>query len=125
MEPSRQNKSLKSMELDDLILNVRLCWRELSMRSQRQFFVLIGLIFVATLTEALSLGALVPFIALLVTPEQVHDFFIFSGFFEGRDYLTVNEIRIFMGVIFISMVLVSCGAATHDLDANQAYPHCW
>ena len=57
---------------------------KLSIKSQRQFCVLIGLIFIATLTEALSLGAVVPFIALLVTPEQVTDFFVFDVLFNER-----------------------------------------
>ena len=56
----------------------------ISIKSQRQFYVLIGLVFIATLTEALSLGAVVPFIALLVTPEQVTDFFVFDVLFNEK-----------------------------------------
>lgn len=46
-------------------------WRHLSRRRQRQFVALLGLVLASTFTEVVSLGAVVPFLAVLTAPERV------------------------------------------------------
>jgi ABC-type multidrug transport system fused ATPase/permease subunit len=46
-------------------------WLHLSRRRRRQFAVIVGLIVISALAEVLSLGAVLPFLAILVAPERV------------------------------------------------------
>ena len=46
-------------------------WRHLSRRRQRQFAVLLGLMLVSAFTEMASLGAVLPFLAVLTAPDRV------------------------------------------------------
>ena len=46
-------------------------WRHLSRRRQKQFWALIVLMLVTSLAEIISIGAVLPFLGILSTPEQV------------------------------------------------------
>jgi ABC-type multidrug transport system fused ATPase/permease subunit len=46
-------------------------WRHFSRERQRQFFLLVGLMLVSAFAEVLSLGAVLPFIGVLLAPESV------------------------------------------------------
>jgi ABC-type multidrug transport system fused ATPase/permease subunit len=54
----------------DLLL-VRL-WRHLGVHRRRQFFLLLGLIFISASAEVVSLGAVLPFLGILTAPERVY-----------------------------------------------------
>jgi ABC-type multidrug transport system fused ATPase/permease subunit len=51
-------------------LLVRL-WRHLSQRRQRQFGLLMGLMLISAFAEVVSLGAVLPFLGILVAPDRV------------------------------------------------------
>lgn len=50
---------------------LRHLWRHLSGRRQLQFLALLGLVLFSAFTEVLSLGAVLPFLAVLTAPERV------------------------------------------------------
>lgn len=50
---------------------LRRLWLHLSRRRQRQFVALLGLMLVSAFTEVVSLGAVLPFLAVLTAPERV------------------------------------------------------
>lgn len=52
-------------------LLVRL-WCHLGVRRRRQFFLLLGLMFISACAEVVSLGAVLPFLGVLTAPERVH-----------------------------------------------------
>lgn len=54
----------------DLLL-IRL-WRHLGVRRRRQFFLLLGLMFISACAEVVSLGAVLPFLGILTVPERVY-----------------------------------------------------
>lgn len=56
--------------LDIVPLLVQL-WRHLTTRRRAQFWVLLGLMFLSALAEVITLGAALPFIAVLADPERV------------------------------------------------------
>jgi ATP-binding cassette subfamily B protein len=56
--------------LGDLPL-VRL-WRHLGVSRRRQFFLLLGLMFISAFAEVVSLGAVLPFLGILTAPERVY-----------------------------------------------------
>tara|TARA_Y100001934_G_C12385447_1_gene795364 strand:- start:7575 stop:9461 length:1887 start_codon:yes stop_codon:yes gene_type:complete len=61
--PSTQNNSIST-------LLVRL-WRHLSKRRQTQFWLLMGLMLISAFVEVISLGAVLPFLGILIVPEKV------------------------------------------------------
>src|SRR3989304_6081794 len=54
--------------LPDLLVRL---WHHLSRRRQRQFVLLLGLMLVSAFAEALSLGAVLPFLGILTAPDRV------------------------------------------------------
>ena len=60
-------------------------WSHFSVRRQRQAMIVLFLMFISALTDVISLGAVLPFIGVLVAPEQVfnHPFVIpIAEFFQ-------------------------------------------
>lgn len=56
---------------EGLIRLMRRFWRHLSRRRQRQFKLLVALMVISALAELVSLGAVVPFLAVMLAPERV------------------------------------------------------
>ena len=46
-------------------------WRHISQRRQRQFMLLLGLMFMSVFAEMISLGAVLPFLAVLIAPDRL------------------------------------------------------
>ena len=61
-----------SNELTGLLMRL---WRHLSRRRHRQFLMLLGLMLVSALTEVISLGAMLPFLAVLSAPDRVFAYY--------------------------------------------------
>ena len=62
----------KSILIPGGIPDLLVClWRHLSRRRQRQFVLLLGLMLVSAFAEALSLGAVLPFLGILTAPDRV------------------------------------------------------
>lgn len=55
------------------VKNVLRLWRHLSPRRHLQMFLLLGLSLCASMAEVLAIGAILPFIAVLISPEQVFE----------------------------------------------------
>jgi ABC-type multidrug transport system fused ATPase/permease subunit len=77
-----------SHELTSLLKRL---WVHLSRRRQRQFAVLLGLMLVSAFTEVVSLGAVLPFLAVLTAPDRVFAYAMVSeianswGIRSGQD----------------------------------------
>lgn len=48
-------------------------WKHLSRRRQHQFILLLGLMVLSALAEVISLGAILPFLGVLISPDQVFE----------------------------------------------------
>ena len=55
-------------DLRDLLIRL---WHHLSRRRRRQFVLLLGLMVISAFAEVVSLGAVLPFLAILIAPERV------------------------------------------------------
>jgi len=49
-------------------------WHHLSNRRQKQFWLLLVLMIVASILEVVSVGAVLPFLGVLTAPEQVYQY---------------------------------------------------
>gem|GEM_PF-3055739 len=56
------------MNLPNLLTRL---WHHLTQRRQRQFVLLMGLMLISAFAEVVSLGAVLPFLGILVAPEHV------------------------------------------------------
>jgi ABC-type multidrug transport system fused ATPase/permease subunit len=63
MKSSTNTPSLKNLIVE--------LWRHLNRRRQRQFGLLFGLMLISALSEVISLGAVLPFLGILIAPEHV------------------------------------------------------
>ena len=61
-------KAILTAALPNLLVRL---WRHLSRRRRRQFGMLMGLMLVSAFAEVVSLGAVLPFLGILVAPEHV------------------------------------------------------
>lgn len=61
---------MRRQSLSTIIIEL---WRVLSRRRQTQFWLLLALMVVASIAEAVSIGAVLPFLAVLTDPQRVFD----------------------------------------------------
>jgi ABC-type multidrug transport system fused ATPase/permease subunit len=93
-----------SPELTSLLQRL---WGHLSRRRQRQFAVLLALMLVSAFTEIVSLGAVLPFLAVLTAPEQVFSYPLVkytAGFFGLS---SASELLLPLTVTFSALALLS------------------
>lgn len=62
------NKTIIAGNLTNLLNRL---WHHLSKRRQRQFILLMGLMLISALAEVISLGAVLPFLGILVAPDRL------------------------------------------------------
>jgi ATP-binding cassette, subfamily B, bacterial PglK len=53
---------------------IRRLWSHITQHRKHQFALLSGLMFVSAFTEVISLGAILPFIGVLIAPESVFEY---------------------------------------------------
>jgi ABC-type multidrug transport system fused ATPase/permease subunit len=76
-------------------------WKHVSPKRKRELFVLIILIFLSSLAEVISLGAVIPFLGVLTNPERVYNSQFIKPFLE---YLNINNAK---GLLFPLTILFS------------------
>ena len=54
-------------------------WNHLSSRRHRQLVLLLALVFLSALADVITLGAVLPFISVLTTPERVYSYPLVSS----------------------------------------------
>jgi len=54
------------------IIQLKNLWRYLSPRRKKQFYLVLVLMFLVSITEVISVGAIIPFLAILTAPEVVY-----------------------------------------------------
>ena len=89
-----------------LNLLIRL-WNHLSHRRQRQFLLLTGLMLVSALAEVVSMGAVLPFIAILVTPDQVISNPTVTDLAHAWGIASGNQLVLPLTVAFVTAAIVA------------------
>lgn len=83
-------------------------WIRLSQRRKRQFKLIIALMVAASFLELISIGAIVPFLAVISNPEIIKDKFDYFNFF-----IEINNPKNSIGIIsIIFCLLVAVSACT-------------
>lgn len=87
-----QENSLSSMLL-------RL-WRHLSERRHRQFVLLLILIVIASFTEVLSIGAVLPFLSVMTSPETIYNNPLLQSKLQWMGILSPKELFLPTAILF-------------------------
>ena len=67
-------------------------WDHFSSRRKRQFTLLLGLMILASLAEILSIGSVLPFLAVLTEPQRVFDLPLLQPLIKALGINTVSEL---------------------------------
>ena len=76
-------------------------WSHLSRRRRRQFFLVLGLMFVASFAEILSIGAVVPFLGVITNPDLVFENTLLSPLINFWDLNSPDELILPITILFI------------------------
>jgi ATP-binding cassette subfamily B protein len=82
-------------------------WRNLRLRRQRQFVLLLGLMLVSALAEVVSLGAVLPFLGILVAPEHVFRHPIVTDMALAWGITSADQLVLPLTVAFAAAALIA------------------
>lgn len=82
-------------------------WRHLNSQRKREFGLLLVLILLSSFSEIVSLGAVLPFIAVLSAPERALSNPIVAKFASSLDIVSANEIALPLTILFILAALIA------------------
>ncbi len=88
--------------------NLLMClWHHLSQRRQRQFLLLMGLVLVSAFAEVVSLGAVLPFLGVLVAPDRVFSRPIVADVALAWDITSADQLVLPLTVLFVAAALIA------------------
>jgi ABC-type multidrug transport system fused ATPase/permease subunit len=87
-------------------LLVRL-WHHLSQRRRHQFGLLLGLMLVSALAEVVSLGAVLPFLGILVAPERVFSHPIVANFAMNIGITSADQLVLPLTIAFATAAVLA------------------
>ncbi len=96
---------LAETKLLDLLVRL---WRHLSRHRQRQFVLLMGLMLVSAFAEVISLGAVLPFLGILVAPDRVLSHPIVTPLAQAWGITTADQLVLPLTVAFASAAVLAC-----------------
>lgn len=94
----------KKITLISLIISL---WGHLSRRRRNQFRLLLGLMLVSALAEVISLGAVLPFLAVLAVPDEIFNYEIIGALANTLGISTADELIFPLTLIFIVAAVVA------------------
>jgi len=97
---------MKNQKENIIHLLVRL-WRHLPKRRYRQFAFLLILIVFSSFTEVLSIGAIVPFLTILTSPDKIFQSNYAKPFIEFFNYTNSSQLILPLVIIFILFALLA------------------
>ncbi len=82
-------------------------WNHLARRRKRQFKLLIGLMLVSAFAEVVSLGAVLPFLGILVAPDKIFSYGMVSDVAQTWGITSPDQLVLPLTVIFASVSLAA------------------
>jgi len=89
------------------MLLIRTLWSHLYRRRQRQFFLLLVLMVVASVAEVISVGAVLPFLGVLTAPEQVYQHPLMQPFIQNLELTESSQLILPLTILFIVAVILA------------------
>jgi ABC-type multidrug transport system fused ATPase/permease subunit len=97
-------KAIPTVDLPNLLTRL---WHHLSRRRRRQFGLLVGLMLVSAFAEVVSLGAVLPFLGILVAPERVLNQPIVGDMAQAWGITSADQLVLPLTVVFIAVALIA------------------
>jgi ATP-binding cassette subfamily B protein len=94
------------MEQSILSLLKRL-WLHVSPHRRWQFLFLLILMFLTSLTEVISIGAVLPFLAILTTPSSVFESPLAQPVLQFFGWITPNELLLPITIVFVAAIFIA------------------
>lgn len=82
-------------------------WRHLSRRRRRQFVLLMGLMLISAFAEVLSLGAVLPFLGILVAPDRVFSYPIVGNIVQAWGITAGDQLVLPLTIAFTTAALIA------------------
>jgi len=82
-------------------------WHHLSKRRQKQFWLLLILMIVASLSEIISVGAVLPFLGILTAPDQVYQHPLMQPVIQILGLTDPSQLILPLTIFFITAVLLA------------------
>jgi ATP-binding cassette, subfamily B, bacterial PglK len=86
---------------------IKKLWQHLTKRRRNQFFLLLILMILASVMEIVSIGAVVPFLAALTSPEQIYQHHLAQPLIQILDITKPSQLLLPLTVIFIMATLIA------------------
>lgn len=96
--------AIPSASLPNLLI---LLWRHLSSRRKGQFGLLMGLVLVSAFAEVVTLGAVFPFLGILVVPERVFNYPIVTDLAQALGIISADQLVLPLTVAFVAAALMA------------------
>lgn len=84
-------------------------WRHFSRRRRHQFGWVLGLMLISAFAEVVSLGAVLPFIGILIAPEQVFNHPVVSNLTQGWGITSADQLMLPLTIAFAFAALAAGG----------------
>ena len=95
------------MKDDKIIKIMHRIWCHLSNRRQLQFIIVLVLMFVSALAEVISIGAVIPFLAVLTSPEKVLNQPVIADVAQYFEIVTNGDLTFSITILFIIAILLA------------------
>ncbi|NWB25372.1 ABC transporter ATP-binding protein [Pseudomonas gingeri] len=82
-------------------------WKCFTLKRKLQFFVILGLMVVASFAEVLSIGAIVPFLAVLINPEKILNQPLAGSMLKALNIDSAGGLLLPLTIIFASAAIFS------------------
>ena len=90
-----------------MILHLKSLWDYLDIRHKRYSILIFTLMIIVSLTEVISIGAILPFIGVLISPESVYQHELMLPIIQVLDLSSAEQLVFPITVGFIVVVLIA------------------
>ena len=97
-------KADQTYSLSHLLLHL---WQHLSKRRRVQFSLLVGLMFISAFAEVASLGAVLPFLGVLIAPERIFEHSFVGSMAKDLGITSAKELLLPLTLAFIGFALIA------------------
>jgi len=98
-------------------------WGHLNSRRKHQFLLLLGLMVVSAFFEVVSLGAVLPFIGILISPERVFNHPVVYNLAQGVGITSAHQLMLPLTVVFSFAALAAGGVRMFLMWANTRFAY--
>ncbi|WPD21328.1 MAG: ABC transporter ATP-binding protein [Candidatus Electrothrix scaldis] len=103
----------------ELVKNIIILWRYLGKRRRAQFVVLFILMLVSIFAEVITIGAVIPFLGALTSPEHLFSLSWLQPVIQTLQVETADELLLPLTLLFILIALFSSGVRIAQLWYNN------